>query len=104
MSDTPTAPLSGPAPPLPGQALPSQALPGQALPGQHVPGASPADPQQVRAEVDGLLSRLDDHRDTEDDDTEGDDTDPASSIAYSAEVLEQAHDVLVAALASLDKI
>ena len=79
MSDTPTAPPPGQAPPLPGQAL---------------PGASPADPQQVRAEVDGLLSRLNEHTDT----------DPASSIAHSAEVLEQAHDVLVAALASLDKI
>ena len=73
MSDTPT-----PAP----------------LPGQHPPGATLADPQQVRAEVDGLLARLAEHTDP----------DPATSIAHRAEVLEQAHEVLVAALASLDKI
>ena len=66
----------------------------QPLPGQHVSGASLADPEQVRAEVDGLLARLADRADT----------DPAASIAHRAEVLGQAHDVLVAALASLDKI
>ena len=78
MSDTP--------PPCPDSSQP--------LPGQHLSGASLADPEQVRAKVDGLLARLADRADA----------DPAASITHRAEVLEQAHDVLVAALAALDKI
>lgn len=83
MSDTPPAARSRPI-----------ARSSQPLPGQHLPGASLADSEQVRAEVDGLLARLADRADA----------DPADAITHRAEVLEQAHDVLVAALATLDKI
>lgn len=57
------------------------------LPGQHLHAAteSLADPRQLKADVDGLLSRL------------GGSSDPA-------QILEQAHDVLVRALATVDKI
>ena len=58
-------------------------------PGQHIPGPPPTvEPQHIHAEVDGLLARLD--RD--------------EAIPHQARILEQAHDVLVRALAAVDKI
>jgi hypothetical protein len=66
------------------------------LPGQHLRTVEQplADPDRVRAEVDELLTGLaavDAHLDGE-------------TIPHRARVLEQAHDVLVQALATVDKI
>ena len=57
------------------------------LPGQHVRAGteSSADPRQIKADVDGLLGRL-------------------GGASDVAQILEQAHDVLVRALATVDKI
>lgn len=83
-----------PRPPLPAPGP----RPGMPLPGQHVPGANQefADPQRVRAEVDELLGEL----------TAGarDSTADGTDILRRAHILEQAHDVLVRALATVDKI
>ncbi len=72
--------------------------PGVPLPGQHLPGANQefADPQTVQAEVDALLAEL----------TAGarDSTDAGTDLMRRAKILEQAHDVLVQALATVDKI
>lgn len=75
------------------------------MPGQHMPGAhgqlEPADPDRIRAEIDELLSELD---------AGGGHSGPAESaeagvdITRRARILEQAHDVLVQALATVDKI
>lgn len=52
-----------------------------------------ADPQTVHAEVDAVLAGL--HVAP---------AEPAAAIGHRARVLEQAHDVLVRALATVDKI
>ncbi|NNH70380.1 hypothetical protein HLB23_10990 [Nocardia uniformis] len=84
-SPRPNAPAPGPRPGVP-------------LPGQHLPGANEpefADPEQVRAEVDALLAEL----------TAGaQDSGEGTDIARRARILEQAHEVLVQALATVDKI
>ncbi|MEU6829765.1 hypothetical protein ABZ894_14055 [Nocardia beijingensis] len=79
--------------------------PGVPLPGQHLPGAhghqEPADPDRIRGEVDSLLAELDFPGRT------GVATDSAEAgvdITRRARILEQAHDVLVQALATVDKI
>ncbi|MEW1737503.1 hypothetical protein AB0346_16275 [Nocardia beijingensis] len=79
--------------------------PGVPLPGQHLPGAhghqEPADPDRIRGEVDNLLAELDFPGRT------GVATDSAEAgvdITRRARILEQAHDVLVRALATVDKI
>lgn len=69
------------------------------VPGQHLPGANQAefaDPEKVRAEVDALLSEL----------TAGarDSSGEGTDITRRARILEQAHEVLVQALATVDKI
>jgi hypothetical protein len=66
------------------------------LPGQHLRSAeqSLADPDRIRAEVDELLADLD----------AGDGQVDGEAIPHRARVLEQAHDVLVRALATVDKI
>ncbi|MBF6332517.1 hypothetical protein [Nocardia transvalensis] len=78
--------------------------PGIPLPGQHLPGANAAefaDPAQVRAEVDALLSELSAvGRDSEAADT----AQAGVDITRRARILEQAHEVLVQALATVDKI
>jgi len=65
---------------------------GVPLPGQHLPQQpDPVDPASIRAEVAELLSEL---------------TGSAAGrpIQYRAKVLDQAHDVLVRALGTVDKI
>jgi len=79
--------------------------PGVPLPGQHLPGThgqpDPADPDRIRAEIDELLAELD---------AGGGHSGPAESaeagvdITRRARILEQAHEVLVQALATVDKI
>ncbi|MGV9414915.1 hypothetical protein ACWDOP_33880 [Nocardia sp. NPDC003693] len=83
-----------PARPLPGQGP----RPGAPLPGQHLPGTNQefADPQRVRAEVDALLAEL--SAGARESTAEGTD------IVRRARILEQAHDVLVQALATVDKV
>lgn len=68
------------------------------LPGQHLAGANQefADPARVRSEVDALLAELSaGARDAASDGTD---------MVRRAKILEQAHDVLVRALATVDKI
>lgn len=68
-------------------------------PGSHLPGPTQTvDPEEIHAEVDGLLSRLG-----------AVEPDPADEhgvgiIPRQAHLLEKAHDVLVQALATVDKI
>ncbi|MFD6897181.1 hypothetical protein ACFWB0_21885 [Rhodococcus sp. NPDC060086] len=65
-------------------------------PGEHLPGAGPGvDPDAVHVEVDRLLARVQE---------EGHVGDTAASIGRQAQLLEQAHDVLVQALSTVDKI
>ncbi|MBF6175859.1 hypothetical protein [Nocardia blacklockiae] len=86
--------------------------PGVPLPGRHLAGTDPAgfaDPEQVRAEVDALLSELSaGARGSESAGLAA--TLPTGSatagtdITRRARILEQAHEVLVQALATVDKI
>ncbi|WP_070378693.1 hypothetical protein [Rhodococcus sp. WMMA185] len=68
-------------------------------PGSHLPGpAQSVDPEKIHAEVEGLLSRL-----------ETVEPDPGDEhgigvIPRKAHILEKAHDVLVEALATVDKV
>lgn len=66
------------------------------LPGQHLGTVeqSLADPDRIRADVDELLSGL----------AAADLPVDGETIPHRARVLEQAHDVLVRALATVDKI
>lgn len=65
-------------------------------PGEHLPGARPGiDPTRVHGEVDRLLGHV---RDA------GGSGDAAGAIARQADLLEQAHDVLVEALSTVDRI
>ncbi|MFE3446178.1 hypothetical protein ACFXNW_24380 [Nocardia sp. NPDC059180] len=77
--------------------------PGAPLPGQHLPGAQgrpePADPARIRTEIDALLGELTVRTGTVDADT-----DSGTDITRRAHILEQAHEVLVQALATVDKI
>ncbi|MGW4771995.1 hypothetical protein ACWEO2_28645 [Nocardia sp. NPDC004278] len=79
-------------------------------PGPHLPGGpgrqEPADPAKIRAEIDGLLAELDARPawtgvaatpPTTD-------SDSGADITRRARILEQAHEVLVQALATVDKI
>ncbi|WP_433724653.1 hypothetical protein ACQP0C_27940 [Nocardia sp. CA-129566] len=84
--------------------------PGPPLPGQHLPGAQgrqePADPAKIRAEIDGLLAELD-ARPTWTAvaaTPPTTDSDSGADITRRARILEQAHEVLVQALATVDKI
>lgn len=83
--------------------------PGPPLPGQHLPGAQgrpePADPVRIRAEVDGLLAELD-ARPTWTGVAAPPPTnsDSGADITRRARILEHAHEVLVQALATVDKI
>ncbi|QIS11289.1 MULTISPECIES: hypothetical protein [Nocardia] len=86
-----TTPMPHPQVPGPRPAAP--------LPGQHLPGANQAafaEPEKVRAEIDALLAELAaGARDSEIDGTD---------LTRRARILEQAHEVLVQALATVDKI
>ncbi|MFD1813493.1 hypothetical protein [Rhodococcus gannanensis] len=64
-------------------------------PGQHLPGPPrTVDPQQIHAEVDDLLAGL----------PAVDSPDDQQSIPHQAHILERAHEVLVQALETVDKI
>ncbi|WP_328392509.1 hypothetical protein [Nocardia sp. NBC_00416] len=88
-----------PRPNDPGAARPAAPLPGRHLPG--APGhAEPADPDRIRAEVRELLAELDTAPAAG---ASGDDT-VGVDLARRAHILDQAHEVLVQALATVDKI
>ncbi|RMI27886.1 hypothetical protein EBN03_32585 [Nocardia stercoris] len=84
------------------------------MPGPHTGGVNPAefaDPAQVRAEVGALLAELKavaaPERDvhwTQGSTAETDSARAGVDITRKAKILEQAHDVLVHALATVDKI
>ncbi|PXX52232.1 hypothetical protein DFR70_13410 [Nocardia tenerifensis] len=80
--------------------------PGAPLPGQHLPGAQgrtePADPARIRDEIDGLLAELTTRTTWPGSPAES--ADSGTDITRRARILEQAHDVLVQALATVDKI
>lgn len=74
--------------------------PGAHLPGQtsHSDNSVSVDPADIHAEVDGLLSKLGDVI------AEPEDQHGSSVIPRKAHILEQAHDVLVQALSTVDKV
>ncbi|MEV0246993.1 hypothetical protein AB0H76_10440 [Nocardia sp. NPDC050712] len=76
------------------------------LPGQHLAGAQgrpeTADPVQIRAEIDSLLAELEVRSDVYD--SAATSAESGVDIARRAHILEQAHEVLVQALATVDKI
>ncbi|MBF6302405.1 hypothetical protein [Nocardia amamiensis] len=80
--------------------------PGVPLPGQH-PGAQgrpePADPERIRGEVDSLLAELE-RPGWSGAAPAADSAEAGVDITRRARILEQAHDVLVQALATVDKI
>ncbi|WP_024803977.1 hypothetical protein [Nocardia sp. BMG51109] len=84
--------------------------PGIPLPGQHLAGANPAefaDPEQVRAEIDALLSELSAgarRSDPMGSPPTAESAQAGTDITRRARILEQAHEVLVQALATVDKI
>lgn len=68
-------------------------------PGEHLPEPPPeVDPEYIHAEVGGLLARLEQVADR------ADDRHNDSVIPQQAQILERAHDVLVQALATVDKV
>ncbi|APE34277.1 hypothetical protein BOX37_10275 [Nocardia mangyaensis] len=75
------------------------------VPGSHLPGAAarqePADPNRIRAEVAGLLAELGPPTAGS---SPAENTETGADITRRARILEQAHDVLVDALATVDKI
>ncbi|WP_280180068.1 hypothetical protein [Nocardia farcinica] len=79
--------------------------PGVPLPGQHLPGAQgrpePAAPDRIRAEIDELLAELDAGRGRP---GPAEHAETGADITRRARILEQAHEVLVQALATVDKI
>lgn len=91
--------------PTPRPNIPGAARPGMPLPGQHLPGAAgpgePADPDRIRAEVRDLLAELGTAPNSEG--TSGD-ASAGADLARRAHILDQAHEVLVQALATVDKI
>ncbi|MET8655412.1 hypothetical protein [Nocardia aurea] len=80
--------------------------PGVPLPGRHLPGAQGqtelADPARIRAEIDELLAELDSRPQWGTPAADG--VESGADITRRARILEQAHDVLVQALATVDKI
>ncbi|NKX87184.1 hypothetical protein [Nocardia coubleae] len=94
--------MSTPSSPPPGAS--PQPRPGIPMPGSHLPGAQahhvPADPNRIRSQVDELLAELGERP------TPGpaENTETGADITRRARILEQAHEVLVDALATVDKI
>ncbi|GGL45242.1 hypothetical protein [Nocardia jinanensis] len=86
--------------PTPRPNTPGTARPGVPLPGRHLPG-EPADPDRIRAEVRELLAELGTAPNSGD--TAGD-ASVGTDLARRAHILDQAHEVLVQALATVDKI
>ena len=100
--------MTMPTPQTPGHAVPR---PGAPLPGQHLAGANPAefaDPAEVRAQVDALLAELTagarDSRGLAAQPPTAESAGAGADITRRAHILEQAHEVLVQALATVDKI
>ncbi|MGW1739163.1 hypothetical protein ACWCPQ_10170 [Nocardia sp. NPDC001965] len=91
--------------PTPRPNTPGAARAGAPLPGRHLPGAAgpgePADPDRIRAEVRDLLAELGNAPSI--DGTSGD-VSVGADLARRAHILDQAHEVLVQALATVDKI
>lgn len=87
---------------------PSAARPGVPLPGQHLPGAhghpEPADPDRIRTEIDALLAELNARPSWAAEPGTGGTAETGADLTRRARILEQAHDVLVQALATVDKI
>ncbi|MGK8508319.1 hypothetical protein ACRS5S_09740 [Nocardia asiatica] len=77
------------------------------LPGQHLAGApghvEPADPERIRGEVDSLLAELE-RPGWSGSAPAAESAEAGVDITRRARILEQAHDVLVQALATVDKI
>lgn len=106
MNQSPTSPsapdhvTTGPGRIVP---APSESRPGPPLPGQHLPGAQgrpePADPKRIRTEIDALLTELNTRTGNA-----ADNPDSGADITRRARILEQAHEVLVQALTTVDKI
>ncbi|MFI6046816.1 hypothetical protein ACIA8C_34710 [Nocardia sp. NPDC051321] len=101
-----TTPMPRPAGPgMPGANGPR---PGGPLPGQHLPGGpgrpEPADPERIRSEIDGLLTELATRTSWPGSPTAAEGAESGTDITRRARILEQAHDVLVQALATVDKI
>ena len=63
-----------------------------------------ADPGRIRSEVDSLLAELDARTTRGGVDAPADSAESGADITRRARILEQAHDVLVQALATVDKI
>ncbi|NLV80881.1 MAG: hypothetical protein GXY65_16370 [Rhodococcus sp.] len=64
-------------------------------PGEHLPGARPGiDPTHIHGEIDRLLGHVRDAHGT---------GDAAEAISRQSALLEQAHDVLVEALSTVDR-
>ncbi|MGS2810325.1 hypothetical protein [Nocardia sp. MW-W600-9] len=95
--------MSTPSSPPPGAPQPPR--PGIPLPGSHLPGGQarqePADPHRIKAEVDALLAELGAAPAAT---GPAENTETGADITRRARILEQAHDVLVDALATVDKI
>ncbi|GAA5059946.1 hypothetical protein [Nocardia callitridis] len=87
---------------------PNHPRPGVPLPGQHLADRpEPADPAVIRADVDDLLAELGVRTGVVGagtDTTGAQDADSGTDLSRRAHILEQAHDVLVRALATVDKI
>ncbi|MEU4344964.1 hypothetical protein AB0H00_27510 [Nocardia sp. NPDC023852] len=87
---------------------PNGPRPGVPLPGQHLPAvqgrAEPVDPDRIRGDVDSLLAELDTRPDWAAAKAAADSAESGTDITRRARILEQAHDVLVQALATVDKI
>ncbi|MEU8900578.1 hypothetical protein AB0C65_32260 [Nocardia sp. NPDC048505] len=83
---------------------PNGPRPGVPLPGQHLAPGRPeaADPARIRAEIDALLAELEVRADVYD--SAATSADSGVDITRRARILEQAHEVLVQALATVDKI
>ncbi|WP_084501952.1 hypothetical protein [Nocardia xishanensis] len=100
---TPTPRPQGPGVPGPGSNAPRPGIP---LPGRHLPGAQgrpePADPDRIRTEIDSLLAELVARGAAFG--AAADSAESGADITRRARILEQAHDVLVQALATVDKI
>jgi hypothetical protein len=78
------------------------------LPGQHLPGVQghpePADPDRIRSEVDSLLAELHTRTGSAGAKAAAESAEYGADITRRARILEQAHDVLVQALATVDKV
>ncbi|WP_094275061.1 hypothetical protein [Rhodococcus sp. OK302] len=73
--------------------------PGNSSAGTPVPGPPrTVDPETIRSDVDSLLARLGDLE------QDPNDQHGAGVIPHKAHILEQAHEVLVQALASVDRV